>query len=762
MTESVAKEHATQQVAETLIGGDDLKQVTQKKEDCKNEKESVDYRLLSLVRSQITKIEKGTGGIKKSYDTIKKIESNFKLICELSKNSAVLIDNYDTIRNANKIKRNLKRTSEELTGILEIPEKIENVEILLEQDESMFKIYTELCHLMKFRKQCYILIEKKTDNEEVKVDRFDKPFVFSPEKVKQSPLMIHLKKIKELSDEFLEKLWGQVEDILPLSQDDPTAVIQTMKVIYVEDQIHASLVDELDYKATFQYHLKNFVVSRFQKAKHNAENIHEQLKEVTEVIQDLEKIQTYVEPCVPKVYNITEFFANLYHNQIYLMLSNFKKKQTKLSVDGILSLINWVKKYRETLMKLEIPESNPPLLEDLGFFIKEYVSHMKKNMKQWSLNILKIDNKKCENSDFSKTYSTSTPVDLFISVNTQIETAYKTGGGGFFLFEMACAVAEVLTFFQNKLRGNLSEEKNNQNFDYLCATMNDADKCRESTMNLKDYLLTHLDPLWEKRVFTYDFDDEDDDYNENNENNNKDQEIEEEREIEKENFEIQKQNTRILNLDTVGDGFSELSKNSINRMIKLFYNDLEETFNSLFSEQWYDEESELISTTIIETFRDYLKSMKGGAIFTHLFKKIVNQTIDLFLIQYLTHLMNGQKKLEENTEKIIIEDIERYEEFFFEYLGKKVYSKFEPLRLFAELATSSLTTIIMPLGKIINKYPDFKIELAEAVLAKRIDFDRKSFLQQLETFKQNQKNNSTNPKNENTRTSIFSKLKIQN
>ncbi|KAJ5068986.1 exocyst complex component 3 [Anaeramoeba ignava] len=667
MSKEKAKKEAKNRIGVEIAHPTDLRKIHELKEQTEKVKAEIDSKLQAMMQSQINSAQKGADLLQVSDKTVKSIHEHFKSIKNLSNQNQGLIPNYSEIRILSMVGRNMRNTLIQLRKLFLIRDEVRKIEAHLNNERLLFENYEKIRELMILRLDCLNEIQKEEKNENQ--NAID--FINDTEK-DSNMLFFWFNEIQKLCDAFFNQIWKIAENILQLSRENPMLIKTSVMILEIEDSMENKILEIKSFREEFIHKIQERIYARFEQEFGDIESIGESLEKILDLLEELDDFKDYVEPLLPKKYNIVFECSVAYHLKVFEKFHIFSSRPD-IEIEEILTLVSWIKTYNKFLLRFGIRQTKPKLIERLGDLTDRFHHHMQSKMKSWFLNILSVDRELNDIED-NPIYSTPTPLDLFKTISQQMQTA---------LDELP--------------------------FGYLCAVVNDSYNCVEYTNTWKQELLGLLDPEYAARVINSD---------------------------DEEKFPIERiEAIRVspnsvagmsyLDPEIVADGFHEISMISTSKIAKIILMDLQSAFDLFFSDHWFSQADNQVMLLVIGTLEDYFEDLYNH-IWEFSLKKICNFLLEEISVWYIFRMATGNKNLSPATRDLILSDLDLIREFFLKYVRQSSLDSYmQPLVNVTAFATCLKEQIKVNLESIMSSSVDFSIEIADSILSRRVDLEKK-------------------------------------
>lgn len=739
----MSSQSAAQAVAEYFQSPDDLQKLASFRQKLEKEKASIDAKLKSGVKDQLDATRDGLKKLLSTRANLQSIKDEMITLEKMGRESQGQIKKFDQIAAVSAVHRNFAQTEEMLTNLLDMDDKLGNLEYMLDVDsadpqgpnENLLVLHFQINQLEAFRNEATHMAKKA-----------------SPET--RSTLQQYFARLNRLIDSFDAHILVLAKNILPIVRNGHTDVV--VKLIKI-----AELEGREDEKATAIKLLKKAAVlqaaSKFRSLQANArvlklyrpkimKSIRDSIKETYErrladagndamlfvetldewLFDDLSWVEVYVSPCFPPDYNVYAMYIKTYHKELDEI---FKKIREALpSAAGLLAMHAWVKTYKKKMKDLEIPEEylEPPLLGGKEQnLIDDYSKLIVQKLDEWTGNLMKtelqdfVSREEPPQVDADGLYRMSGTVILWKIINEQVDAATESNQGAV----LARIVAESNRVIKSThvQWTKLIEAEYKKNVDgrpediapglseYVVALANDQIR----SADFAEELSARLDPLVSTKYKA----------------------------------------TIADQLNEVIDGYLDVAKKCSQTLIDLMFNDLRPAVKILFTAPWYDG----IMPQIVETLRDYMGDYQT-TLNPSLLELLIEDLLDTFIITYLTALSRSSRMRMPAAADRIKDDVADSFQFFSTLKPpQELEAYFEVIERALEILTASRGLVVLSFYRFAQEHGP-NLAFVESLLRARDDLDRSAVNETMESIKKKVKDeNITDP----PEATIMKKITVQ-
>lgn len=433
------------------------------------------------------------------------------------------------------------------------------------------------------------------------------------------------------------QLLDNVADCMDLAGDDPSILVDTLQVIEMEVRGDYKIFDK-DIKLLSIECLEEVITDAFTEAFSSDDATHSEvvdigktLKALSKLLQDLSYFKQYVDPCFPPAWDILNFVKTRYFKWIQARVFHVSSDPTKLSSGVMLRLIKWLVEYKEVVLELDRNDKEfvTTIENHRQFLFQIYLERERKKMWDLFQSILRSDWKLEQPKILSGRFITSAPQDMFIFINTQLETCKQNLSTDYFLQSLAM-FNELVVDYQNAQLSLLKESGVDRPEPILLALVNNAAISQENIAGVQEECLDFLGCELESDQFN--------------------------------DLEIQLEDLFELSLS----GFVSVSLKSIEILgDKLIEFVSDEFFGELFHAEWLNDSQNIIVKSIVATVKstlvsDYEPGITSQFYFAQLLKHILSSLTNAFIVA----LLESRLKFDEAGTKRVIFDFETLADIF--------------------------------------------------------------------------------------------------
>ncbi|KAG9101900.1 SNARE-binding exocyst subunit S6 [Ceratobasidium sp. UAMH 11750] len=716
---------AAQAVGEVLQSPDDLLKIAAFRNKLEKEKASIDAKLKSGVREQLTATADGLRKLLSTRANVQGIKDEMSTIDRKCSDPRNEVPTFDQISRVSVVHRNFSQTEEMVNNLLSMHAKIDIVEDMLMADRqdilgpapNLLAVHFQLNQLEAFRNQ--------TTHQAKSADADAR-----------QTLARHFERLNKLSKAFDQYIFELGSNVLPIVRArNPGVIVRLIKICEIEGRedekaIAIKLVKKaanLDAASKFKSmlanarvfkHYRSEVMKRIRQSIQETFTTRQQAENGDTIayidglsdwmLVDLIQVFDEVVPCFPPDYEIWALFVKNYHKFLDESLQAIIASNPEASI--VLRLHAFVKReHKQHLKKLqaeleiEIPPEwvQPPLLggkeQEL---IDDYVKLIVSRLDTLTTNLMQSEideftrREQPPETDPEGLYGMRGPVDFFQMVNQYADAAVESGQGAV-LASVVAESARVMTSLQAQWTKLLEseyrrlvdkpEDAPGGFAEYVIALANDQIK----SANYAETLSTRL----EERV--------------------------------------SEKYAKVIaeRLDDAINGYLDVAKKCTQVLIDLIFNDLKPATKKLFAApEWYEGAMAQILLTIRDYAEDYQNFLNPS-----IFEILVEDLIDMFLSTYLTALRRATKLRMPAASDRLREDIADAFDLFKRYKApQELDANFDIMDQVLSLLTASQGMVFLSFWPFAQQHGP-NLAFVEALMKARDDLDRSAVSEIMES-----------------------------
>jgi len=504
----------------------------------------------SLVQSQVEAARRGLELLDKSHRHVLKLRTCMDKIHELCEECSNLIDNHEKIRLLSQTHANLTKVLAETKDIIDLPDRAETVMELMEADTAnilpAYEALTVLEGIAENAKAAWKRNVKAKDHDMTSMMRYIErvkdvvaefegllwDHLYDYEDLAQSSptLLVDCLRVIEVQErldrqlartkmeglppkKWKQRLMDMLKEHVEAKFERLTELAETCGVANKTIKYTAAgdiiMDDRRDY-------MGNLVAVRLMSAQTGKESIitdeaalaalditeeevfeeDEWLNEATDELYtiqaDLADAYDYVAPCFPPKYNIFETLFFMYHLQVAIVIDAIGCKAKSLSTKGALRVMEFVRKYMETLRGLGVeealvrlpvsPNADPDMPPGLDLLMDSYIQRMETTVTSWYNNILVVDLQYEPKPGPNGTLRTPGVTDFFRIMNEEIEIIRSMDDHGEVMYQTTLMALRIMRGFQAAQTKVISARDKALSFEMYCALLNNNVECHDQSL----------------------------------------------------------------------------------------------------------------------------------------------------------------------------------------------------------------------------------------------------------------------------------------
>ncbi|CAI2384831.1 unnamed protein product [Moneuplotes crassus] len=383
------------------------------KEQAKAKKDSTKRELMTLMKQNLAKLEKGHARVRQAKAQNKRIKECYLQIAETFKNSFTPLQEYSAVINqAFTMKNNISQLNKSLKQFVNLGEEVSMLVADLDDPQKIIDVYKKLVILINLRRS---LIAKFKESDTL--DEGDNP-------IKLKKLEKEFTGIKILEEKFFEKMHGFMENHQFIIQKQPAYFIKIMRIIECDNKISQMKITSKPFQ-TIQEEVEGIEETKeptstgAQEENHSfglkesctkeiSKTVQKQAKDAYEkaftvesiidiserLIKSLNNVEKDLGHVFPPSYNISHIYFYAYKEVILEKINPYISNMEKIIENGdkslLLLLVAFVDTSEQILTKLDIKdEALISIKAQLSRFIPTFLDHIEHLLEDLLLGIRK-------------------------------------------------------------------------------------------------------------------------------------------------------------------------------------------------------------------------------------------------------------------------------------------------------------------------------------------------------------------------------------
>ncbi|CBJ33864.1 conserved unknown protein [Ectocarpus siliculosus] len=424
---------------------------------------ATESQLSSVVRSRLDGVKRARDLIDDNASQISKLHGQFAKMEELCReeDGRGLFGKYPHLKKLHHARTNLAVTSQLSEFFYTIPQRAEGlIKQLKEQPSQLKEVYLEVSRLEYWRASFM---------KALKTDQYGRWIGGGClELAMQDPaLLVRTLEVAELMRARLRQDWDEAKRVAKETGGDPDeAVAGLQSADELFEEINKGLKKGLDNRVSAQ-----FATMQMAGVDAGESKVFATLGAATNLLVDLEAVDSEVVPCFPPEYDILRVFRDSYEGflkDLLLPLVCGEDKMADCDVRDILEAIKWLEYYNTKVERCE------EFAQAIGGLNAAYLTRIKAQIIKWVQN-LRAQHLEVQ-LDAEGHYVTTLPDDMFNLINMQISVAKTLPEN--FLGSVVLACLEVLQDIQEDSMMSMEAgwrriSAEEDGLERLCAMVND-------------------------------------------------------------------------------------------------------------------------------------------------------------------------------------------------------------------------------------------------------------------------------------------------
>ncbi|KAF2732037.1 exocyst complex component Sec6 [Polyplosphaeria fusca] len=731
-------ESATVKLAELLRHPDDLDKIPALKAEFTRKKGAVDGQLRQGLKEQLEVTQAGMTSIQDGQRTVNMIKDEMMKIDKLCAEAQNMIQDFPHINVVAQTHRNFEAVEKMKKDIDSFPERLEQLEYLLSQDDEdpanqphLLQIHYDLTELRNIRDSAMDQIRSSEDMSTELIDNLSLESGYT--------VQDYFGRLDEVIDWFDKHVGEACINLIELVQAGNDGMVVRLALVIEEEEKQDNRAKALQdaqreyknlasrlkaiasgpkelrgYKEKFLQSIEFVCKARIDEANEAFQDDPGRLeKSVKWYFNNLNTVKLGMQTLMPKKWKIFKTYCGIYHLQMHNWLVERMDDQESTNPQHLLAIINWVDKYHAKMQKLGVPEEDlsPHLIDNRNAeLVREYRQVIIKSVDDWMERIEASDRKNLLNRDESALdedengwFRTKTLGDMWTMLAQQISVAADSqrndvSEGVIEAMFRALAARQRMweALFETEASKYASATATQDGLqslqDFLVAVANDQINCIDDVDPDNDGRLSFL-ASFEKDISPI----VSPEYAANN---------------------------VAAQVESLRNGYLDFSFNCIKIFVSLIFTvDFRSIFQEFFTSTWY---SQPRMPAIFTTFSDYLGDYER-VLHPSLRDIFVEELAEELLAHYLSAVRNKGAKFRRSdpfAEKIK-DDVLAAFDFFKQFASfPDIKAKWRVIESFVNLLSAEKAAVPGVYEQLKLQYWDVQIGWVEAVLRSRDDFDR--------------------------------------
>lgn len=727
-------ESARAKLAELLRHPEDLDKIPALKAEFTRKKTAVDSQLRHGLKEQLEVTQAGMNSITDGQRTVNQIKEEMMKIDKLCAEAQNMIQDFPHINLVAQTHRNFEQVEKMKRDIDTFPERLENLEYLLGQDDedpanqpNLLQIHLGLTELRDIRDHA---MDQIKNTEDATTELIDNLRLDSGATVQD-----YFARLDDVIEWFDKHIGEACINLIELVQSGNDGMVVRVAIVIEEEEKQDKKAKALqdaqrEYKdlasrfksiATGPKELRGYKEKFLQSIEHvchaNMADVKEKFEDDPDKLEkffkwyfnNLNTVKLGMQTLMPKKWKIFRTYCNIYHAQMHDWLIE-QIEDESLRPPQMLAIISWADKYYAKMQKLGVPEEDltPHVIDNRASdLVREYRQNIVRAVEEWMDRIAVNDKKQFLTRDDSAletdengVFRTKTLGDSWRVLSENLAVAAsseRTDVVEGVIEAMFRVLSSRQRMWQSLVEAELAkyasptaDQDNLQAVqDWVVAIANDQINCiaddddeRPPYLGVFERSITPLvSPAFLSKVVA-------------------------------------------SQISSLNEGYLELAITCVRAFVSLiFLTDFKTILPEFFTPAWYAQKR---MAAITSTFNDYLNDYTG-VLHLGLQEILIAELSDELLSHYLGAVRNKGAKFRRSdpfTDKIR-DDVMTVFDFFKSFPGAEdVREKWRAVSDMVRLLESDKTQVPFVYEEVKAKYPDMQISWVEAVLRCRDDFDR--------------------------------------
>ncbi|KAG3143366.1 hypothetical protein PI126_g14655 [Phytophthora idaei] len=543
-------------------------------------------------------------------------------------------------------RRNLKELEHQMVFYEELPKKVQGLHDALDGGLLSFvDVYTKWQEIDDWRQKML---------HELSVAAVEKSDELGNSKAQarvMASMGSRLSAIESVQKRIYAEVWGCMHHCVEIAQYGKERLMDAFQVLdmmetrrqrYVDSKKEVYLDNQLKPVAEFSFTLRERCKTEimtslakriegiFRAAESEAEASKKDLftpvlEAATQLMVDLEIVQSDVAPCFPSDIDVVHLFTSTYNAQLDSEITNLSERPD-VGIAQRLQIVQWIDYYNTEIIKYKHSRASIVMDRTSQELMKAYLDEIKVQIHTWITNIWKRD-EECVVGPQGELQSTR-PNDIVNILKSQISIAQEWLSGRL----VGCVVATCLQVLMEELKiryDSIAGKLETVDAEMLCSFINDAEILQAKCPELVEEISFAETDSEEKEAFDTFMGD---------------------------------------SLDTTSTDIVAFATNACDLIVSKIFHEVEQDTTKLwFSKKW-DEGAPLVET-LLATLDDYYPDLKKWIFGSFFFSKVVRQCLNRCVKEYCARLTQRTLPFSNpaSTATTVDNDLHNFVEFFNKY-----------------------------------------------------------------------------------------------
>eukprot|EP00236_Picocystis_salinarum_P004190 CAMPEP_0183829060 /NCGR_PEP_ID=MMETSP0807_2-20130328/3112_1 /TAXON_ID=88271 /ORGANISM="Picocystis salinarum, Strain CCMP1897" /LENGTH=755 /DNA_ID=CAMNT_0026074267 /DNA_START=29 /DNA_END=2296 /DNA_ORIENTATION=+ len=622
-------------------------------------------------------------GVEEAVESVQFIDSTLRNIRYLTEDCQGLITSKQTVHELSIVRRNLEKVIEHVEVVSSVESRAQKVQEMLRNPSNFVKAYEKLAALEADIASLLSAVAKDAKDPQQGVEALEAFFV----------------KVGKTNTIVEDHLWHICDDIVSLCENRPFEVVEYAKVIQcqeiIEEKRRSNKVQftEKRWRDKFIKRLQSRAKQKFQSMIEQADSgtlpPTDICSELTDKLVGLVNYYDIVKPCFPPNFMIFEAVQKTYHEQITAVIGILGKQYRDLSNTEIIEILSFVESYQDLMQTLDVSERDlwipvhsaenveGKVTFGVRFLLAEYRKRLLNSLKSWNMKLMELELSDPPKQRNTGKYWSPTMVDMFHSVNEQINTVTTAGNGALKIFVTETCLGSILIFqilYKEGIRG--LPAKDALYLQRMSACINNGLSAHDMAEELSESLDESIDERYHG----------------------------------------------ILSVEDVCRGFLDVCNVAVDATVQHIFRDpgFKKLLQQLFDKSWAKGQ---VTASVVLTLKDYLYELRDY-IEPSYFKRLCERCMQELCQVYTEYLLvNATALLGEHKLGRLEKDHASFVQFFSEMVqAKRVKVAFQLIQDFIALASApSIERFNLSYTLLLKNQAWFPSDLAERIVMQRFD-----------------------------------------
>ncbi|KAI9907928.1 hypothetical protein PsorP6_003240 [Peronosclerospora sorghi] len=533
-------------------------------------------------------------------------------------------------------RRNLKELDHQMHFYDELPQKVQSLHDALEMGRmNVVDVYVQWREMDEWRQKML------TELRVAAVEKSDELGHSDTQARILASMTSRLHGMESIATRIDAEVWGCLHHCVELAQFQTHRLVDAFQVLDFMEQRRKRLVhskkddkyldNQLNPVSTFHIPIKerceteivHFLSKRieniFQTAKleverANTDVLSSVLDAATQLMLDLDIVQSHVAPCFPNEIDVVQLFTSTYTVQFEAEMERLSER-SDVGLSQRLQLIQWIDYYNTEITKYKHSRASIVLNRTAEKLLRTYLTEMQAQCHMWITNLWQRDDKE----EDERAVGFSRPNDIIHILKAHISIAHEWINGQ----RLGLVISTCLHVLMEELKSRyetLATKLETVEMERLCSFLNEAEVLQAKCPDLAEEVSFGDSESSEKKVVDAALGD---------------------------------------TLEAASTEIVVLATNTCDLIVKKIFDEMEqETTKWWFSKKW-DNQAPVIET-LLATLEDYYTDLKLWIVGSFFFSKIVRQCLNQCVRVYCTRLLHRTHAFARPLETAAIVDKDRH------------------------------------------------------------------------------------------------------